>query len=134
MSREFKKTRTSVDRFLREVNDISFKRFPKYEAAEFSYKGVRYLLTSTGDLYQHTIAEVLQLVHPYMKKYKNEPYLTVTIADNRSFYQKARHSMQLKGLIWAAFGAEDVPPRGKILNKTGNYMACSIDNLKIEVK
>lgn len=126
-----RKSTISVDRFFAEAHDISFHKYVSYQTVEFLWKGSRYRLVSTGDLYILDYSELPILVRPFEKVCKNEHILYISVADQRNYYTRKRKQIRLKDLIWAAFGDRDLPKGNHIVCKNGNWQSCRIDNLEV---
>ena len=126
-----RKSTASVDRFFAEAHDISFHKYVSYQTVEFLWKGSRYRLVSTGDLYILDYSGLPILVRPFEKVYKNEHILCVSAADQRNYYTRKKKQIRLKDLVWAAFGDRDLPKGNHIVCKNGNWRSCGIDNLEV---
>ena len=58
-----RKSTASIDRFFAEAHDISFHKYVSYRTVEFLWRGARYRLVSTGDLYVLDYSGLPTLVH-----------------------------------------------------------------------
>ena len=116
-----RKSTASIDRFFAEAHDISFHKYVPYRTVEFLWRGARYRLVSTGDLYVLDYSGLPTLVHPFESVYKNEHISCVSVADQRNYYVRRRKTIRLKDLVWAAFG----------ICKNGNWQSCGINNLEV---
>lgn len=126
-----RKSTASVDRFFAEAHDISFHKYASYQTVEFLWRGARYRLVSTGDLYILDYSGLPTLVHPFKSVYKNGYSSCVSVADQRNYYVRRRKMIRLKDLVWAAFGDRDLPKGSHIVCKNGNWQSCEINNLEV---
>lgn len=127
-----RKSTASIDRFFAEAHDISFHKYISYRTVEFLWRGARYRLVSTGDLYVLDYSGLPTLVHPFESVYKNEHISCVSVADQRNYYVRRRKQIRLKDLVWAAFGDQDLPKGSHVICKNGNWQSCGINNLEVD--
>lgn len=120
-----RKSTTSIDRFFAEAHDISFHNYISYRTVEFLWRGARYRLVSTGDLYVLDYSGLPTLIRPFESVYTNEHISCVSVADRR------RKTIRLKDLVWAAFGDRDLPKGSHVICKNGNWQSCGINNLEV---
>lgn len=130
---EFKKSSQAVNKLLAAATDVERRYTESYRLVDFSWKGARYRLVSTGDLYQLNYSGAPVLVWPHARTIKGEDILIVTFGEQTSGYYVCRRKIiPLKNLIWAMFGDEDLPKGHYINCKDGNYANCKIDNLEVK--
>lgn len=126
-----RKSTASINRFFAEAHDISFHKYVSYRTVEFLWRGARYRLVSTGDLYILDYSGLPILVRPFEKVYNNEHILYISVADQRNYYTRERKQIRLKDLVWAAFGDRDLPKGSHVICKNGNWQSCGINNLEV---
>lgn len=126
-----KKSTIAVDRFFSEAHDISFHNYVSYRTVEFLWRGARYRLVSTGDLYRIDYTGMPTLVRAFQGKYKNEVVAIVAVVASTGYYTRTKKQYRLKDLVWAAFGDSDLPSKASVICKNGNWKSCGIDNLEV---
>ncbi len=126
-----KKSTIAVDRFFAEAHDISFHNYVSYRTVEFLWRGARYRLVSTGDLYRIDYTGMPTLVRAFQGKYKDEVVAIVAVVASTGYYTRTKKQYRLKDLVWAAFGDSDLPSKASVICKNGNWKSCGIDNLEV---
>lgn len=129
----FYKASPGVNKFFAAATDVERYQTEKYRVVEFSWKGARYRLVSTGDLYQLNYCGIPILIQPFMASKNDYHYATVSVAEQSiGYYVCRRKQYHLKDLIWAAFGNQDLARGYYINNKDGSVMNCKIENLEVK--
>ena len=130
---DFYKASPGVNKFFAAVTDVERYQTKKYRVVEFSWKGARYRLVSTGDFYQLNYCGVPVLIHSFMESKNGCHYAAVSVAEQGTgYYVCRRKQYRLKDLIWAAFGDQDVV-RGYYVNcRDATVMNCKIENLEVK--
>lgn len=129
---EFYRSSPGVNRFFDAVTDVNRYQTTSYRVVEFSWKGGRYRLVSTGDLYQLNYCGVPVLVQPFKTSNKGYVYAVVNITEqNSGYYMHGRKQYHLKDLVWSAFGDHHVDRGWYVVCKDENIMNCKIENLEV---
>lgn len=129
---EFYRSSPGVNKFFEGVTDVNRYQTPSYRVVEFSWKGGRYRLVSTGDFYQLNYCGIPMLIQPFKTSNKGYAYAVVSIAEqNSGYYTRGRKQYHLKDLIWSAFGDHHVDRGWYVACKDENIMNCKVENLEV---
>lgn len=120
-----------INKFIEEVTDAVWHNYHGYRDVEFNYKGGRYRLVSTGDLYKMDYSGMPHPMRAYPATYKGQKYAIVNFSDYTRYYTKGKKQLRLKDLIWAAFGNRDLPQGHHIICQNDNWHSCGITNLEV---
>lgn len=128
----WKKSTTAINKLVAEVTDVNWHNYAAgYRDVEFSFRGARYRLVSTGDLYRIDYTGMPTLVRAFQGKYKDEIVAVVAVVASTGYYTRTKKQYRLKDLVWAAFGDQDLPAKSSVICKNGNWKSCGIDNLEV---